>query len=152
DLVFVDDLHLVTNVVEKFYYQRSHLLDAALTAILAEAAVGKKTLVFSVEDEAPFPIQRRASVWEIGDFTPEDYACILREFAGAATPDAGRVHRFVPALSGHQLRHAGVWLARNSAATTEEFIEYLREHNLSSNVEVSQVEAVDWNDLKGVDD
>jgi SpoVK/Ycf46/Vps4 family AAA+-type ATPase len=50
------------------------------------------------------------------------------------------------------LRNAGVWLARNPAATTEEFIAYLREHNLASNVEVSQVAAVDWKDLKGVDD
>jgi SpoVK/Ycf46/Vps4 family AAA+-type ATPase len=55
-------------------------------------------------------------------------------------------------LSGHQLRNAGVWLARNPAASTEDFTEYLREHNLASNVEVSQVAAVDWKDLKGVDD
>jgi tRNA A37 threonylcarbamoyladenosine biosynthesis protein TsaE len=152
NLVFVDDLHLVANVLKDYNSPRSHLLDAALTAILAEAAVWKKTLVFAVEDEAPFPIQRRATVWEIGDFTPEDYACILREFAPTATPDAGRVHRFAPALSGHQLRNAGVWLARNPAASTEDFTEYLREHNLASNVEVSQVAAVDWKDLKGVDD
>jgi hypothetical protein len=70
DLVFVDDLHLVATVVQDYNSPRSHLLDAALTAILAEAAVRKKTLVFAVEDEAPFPIQRRATVWEIGDFTP----------------------------------------------------------------------------------
>jgi hypothetical protein len=152
DLLLVDDLHLVANVLERYWYPRSHLLDAALTAVLAEAAVRKKTLVFAVEDEAPFPIQRRASVWEIGDFTPEDYACILRELAPTATPDAGRVHRFAHALSGHQLRNAGAWLARNPAATTEEFTAYLGEHNLASNVEVSQVAAVDWKDLKGVDD
>jgi transitional endoplasmic reticulum ATPase len=152
DLVLVDDLHLVAEVLQDYNSPRSHLLDAALTAILAEAAVRKKTLVFAVEDEAPFPIQRRATVWEIGDFTPEDYACILRELAPTATPDAGRVHRFAPALSGHQLRNAGVWLARNPAATTDDFTAYLREHNLSSNVEVKQVAAVDWKDLKGVDD
>jgi hypothetical protein len=72
DLVLVDDLHLFAEVLHNHHSPRSHLLDAALTAILAEAAVRKKTLVFAVEDEAPFPIQRRASVWEIGDFTPGD--------------------------------------------------------------------------------
>src|SRR5215831_2692803 len=66
DLVLVDDLHLVAEVLQDYNSPRSHLLDAALTAILAEAAVRKKTLVFAVEDEAPFPIQRRATVWEIG--------------------------------------------------------------------------------------
>jgi shikimate kinase len=152
NLVLVDDLHLVAKVLNDISSPRSYLLDAALTALLAEAGVRKKTLVFAVEDEAPFPIQRRAIVWEIGDFTPEDYACILRELAPTATPDAGRVHHFAPALSGHQLRNAGVWLARHPAVTTEEFTAYLREHNLASNVELSQVDAVDWKDLKGVDD
>src|SRR5262249_32056779 len=153
DLILVDDLHLVPNTVARHAYPRSHLLDAALTAILAEAAVRKKTLVFAVEEEAPFPIQRRASVWEIGEFAAEDYACLLRAYApSSAAPDVARVHRFAPALSGHQLRNAGVWLARNPAATTDDFTAYLREHNLASNVEVSQVAAVDWKDLKGVDD
>jgi adenylate kinase family enzyme len=152
DLVIVDDLHLFAEVLHDYNSPRSHLLDAALTALLAEAAVLKKTLVFAVEGEAPFPIQRRASVWEIGDFTPEDYACILRELAPTAMLDAGRVYRFAPALSGHQLRNAGVWLARNPEASTDHFTAYLREHHLASNVEVSQVAAVDWKDLKGVDD
>ena len=152
DLVLVDDLHLVANLVDSYAYPRSHLLDAALTAILAEAAVRKKTLVFAVEEEAPFPIQGRASVWEIGEFTPEDYACLLRAYAPSAAPDIARVHRFAPALTGHQLRNAALWLSRNPAATTENFTAYLRDHNLASNVEVSQVAAVDFRDLKGVDD
>jgi hypothetical protein len=72
DLLLIDDLHLVTTVVHRHWSPRSHLLDAALTAILAEAAVRKKTLVFTVEEEAPFPVQLRASVWEIGDLTAEE--------------------------------------------------------------------------------
>ena len=152
DLILVDDLHLVANVVQRYWYPRSHLLDAALTAILAEAGFRKKTLVFAVEECAPFPIQRRASVWEIGDFTPEDYACLVRAYAPSASPDCARVHRFAPELNAHQLRSAAQWLSRNPAVTTEAFTEYLREHNLASNVEISQVAPVDWTDLKGVDD
>src|SRR2546422_11739697 len=37
DLVIVDDLHLVTNVVDSCDYPRGFLLDAALTSILGEA-------------------------------------------------------------------------------------------------------------------
>jgi primosomal protein N' len=152
DLLLIDDLHLVANVVQRHWYPRSHLLDAALTAILAEAAVRKKTLVFAVEEEAPFPVQLRASVWEIGDFTADDYQSLMAAYAPAGKPDYARVHRFAPGLNGHQLRHAGVWLAQNADATTETLIDYLREHNLASNVEISQVAPVDWKDLKGVDD
>src|SRR5262245_50326595 len=55
-LVIVDDLHLVTNVVESWTYPRKHLLDAALTSLLAEASVMKKTLIFASSGELPWPI------------------------------------------------------------------------------------------------
>jgi len=152
DLILVDDLHLVSYVLDRHWYPRSHLLDAALTAILAEAGFRKKTLVFAVDGDAPFPVQRRASVWEIGDFEPEDYECILRAHAPSAETDVARVHRFAPELNGHQLRNAGMWLGRHPGVTVEAFTAYLREHNLASNVELSQVAPVDWKDLKGVDD
>ena len=152
DLILVDDLHLVTRVVERWGYARAHLLDAALTALLAEAAVRKKTLLFAVDDDAPFPIERRACFWKIADFTPRDYEAVVRAYAPSAAPDFDRAHRFAPKLNAHQLRHAGIWLRRHSAASTDDFIEYLRTHNLTSNVEISEVAPVDWKDLKGVDD
>ena len=62
DLVFVDDLTLVSNTARAGGPGRAHLLDAALTAILAEARALGKRLVFAVEDEAPWPIRRRAVI------------------------------------------------------------------------------------------
>src|SRR5689334_1379810 len=47
DLIFVDDLHLVTDIVARHNYSRRYLLEAALTALLAEARVLNKTLVFA---------------------------------------------------------------------------------------------------------
>lgn len=67
DLVVVDDLTLVTNAARGGGHGRIHLLDAALTAILAEArALGKK-LVFAVEEEVPWPILRRALIVRVGE-------------------------------------------------------------------------------------
>ncbi|MCX6629559.1 MAG: hypothetical protein NTW28_18225 [Candidatus Solibacter sp.] len=67
DLVLVDDLNLVTNAIEVGGDGRVHLLDAALTAVLAEArALGRK-LIFAVEAEIPWPIRRRAHIVEVGD-------------------------------------------------------------------------------------
>jgi hypothetical protein len=63
ELVLADDLQVLLNVVET---PRSYLLDAALTSILAEAGVLCCKLVFAVEDAAPWPIERRARVAEIG--------------------------------------------------------------------------------------
>ena len=62
DLVFVDDLALISDAANGGGHGRAHLLDAALTAILAEArALGKK-IVFTAQEEIPWPIRRRAVV------------------------------------------------------------------------------------------
>jgi ABC-type transport system involved in cytochrome c biogenesis ATPase subunit len=68
DLVMVDDLHLLTKIVGDCDYPRTYLLDAALTTILADAGVLGCKLVFTVEDEAPWPVQRRASLAAIPEF------------------------------------------------------------------------------------
>ena len=76
DLVIVDDLHLVSQVVNRWQAARSHLLDALLTAILDEAAACRKKLVFGVEEQAPWPVQRRAHEFEMDDFAEEDVAVL----------------------------------------------------------------------------
>jgi len=67
DLVLVDDLTLVTNAAKGGGDGRVHLLDAALTAILAEARVLGRKLVFAVEWEIPWPIRRRAQIVKVAD-------------------------------------------------------------------------------------
>jgi ABC-type uncharacterized transport system YnjBCD ATPase subunit len=67
DLVMVDDLHLLSGDVESGDDSRTYLFDAALTAILADAGVLRRKLVFAVENEAPWPIRRRAFLTAIGE-------------------------------------------------------------------------------------
>jgi transitional endoplasmic reticulum ATPase len=66
-LVLVDDLALVANAARGGGDGRVHLLDAALTAILAEARVLGRKLVFAVEDDIPWPIRRRAQIVHLAD-------------------------------------------------------------------------------------
>jgi ABC-type transporter Mla maintaining outer membrane lipid asymmetry ATPase subunit MlaF len=65
ELVLADDLQILLNFVEIHSYERRYLLDAALTALVGEAGLQGCRLVFAVEDEAPWPIRRRALVTEI---------------------------------------------------------------------------------------
>ena len=67
DLVLVDGLSLVTNAARGGGHGRVHLLDAALTAILAEARVLGRKLVFAVEEDIPWPILRRAHIVQVAD-------------------------------------------------------------------------------------
>jgi len=155
DMVFVDDLHLVTNIVEGCDYPRTYLLDAALTAVLGEAAAQGKKIVFATAADAPWPVRRRAFRWEIGDFTEEDYRCLCEAYLdpqAAGQLDYARIHRFAPVLNGYQLKSACAWLGRDPGLDTDRLIEYLKSQNMTSNVEIEEVARVDWNDLKGVDD
>ena len=155
NLVIVDDLHLVTAVVNNCDYTRSHLLDAALTAILTDAIARNKKLIFGTDDDEPSCVSRRAYTFAIAEFTPEDYVCVCQAWLPAEIADRidfAKVHRFGPALTAHQLRSACLWLADNAATDTDDLITYLREHHLTSNVELDEVAPVDLRDLKGVDD
>jgi hypothetical protein len=112
-LVFVDDLHLITNIVQGCDYPRPFLLDAALTALLGDAAGQRKKLVFATGEDAPWPVRRRAVSFEIGALDGRDYEGICRErlpCAEAQRLDYARIHRFAPGLNGYQLKNACAWI------------------------------------------
>jgi ATP-dependent 26S proteasome regulatory subunit len=154
DLVLVDDLHLLTQVTGSCDYPRGFLLDATLMAILGELADIEKKLVFATDGDAPWPILRRAFTCEIGEFQPEDYRDICESLLTATQSqlDYAQIHRFAPSLTAQQLRNACNWLLLEGNLDTESFIEHLRTHHMTSNVEIEEVQRVTWSDLKGVDD
>lgn len=155
ELILVDDLHLVMNTVESCNYPRAELLNAALTAVLDEADSMGRKLLFVVEDRVPSPLQQRAYTCKIDDFTPADFEGICRAHLGADLASQlkfAEIHRFAPNLNGHQLRKVCVWFQSKSDLNTEGFIDYVQSQHMVSNVDLEEVQAVDWNDLKGVDE
>jgi transitional endoplasmic reticulum ATPase len=154
DLIIVDDLHLIANVVASCDYPRQNLLDAVITAVLASAGTAHKKLLFAT-GEVPEPLSRRAHSWSIADFAPEDFEVICSAWLDPAASrqlDFAEIHRFAPSLNAHQLRKAAIWLSYDPHLDTAQFLDYLNEHNLVSNVQIQEVEPVTWNDLRGVDD
>jgi tRNA A37 threonylcarbamoyladenosine biosynthesis protein TsaE len=157
DLVLVDDLHLITNVVGScaHFYPRQNYLDVPLTALAGTVLASGKKLVVSSSSGIPEPLRCRGYVWSIPDFTTADYEALCRAYldeGSAARLDFKKVHRFAPNLTAHQLRGACLWLRRDPELDTERFIEYLRNQHLASNVDLSEVQQVSLEDLKGVDD
>jgi transitional endoplasmic reticulum ATPase len=154
DLLIVDDLHRVKDVCENGNNPRSGLFDAALTVILEQAGRAGKKMVFAT-DHAPAALMHRAHSWVIRDLAPEDYEAIWSAYldpAAARRMSFPEIHQFAPGLNAHQLRKAAEWLAQEPGADTARALEYLGAHNLASNVEIDEVEAVDLRDLRGVDD
>jgi transitional endoplasmic reticulum ATPase len=159
NLVWVDDLHLVTRVVKAFQYPRRKLFHAVLTAILDASAAREKKIAFACNKaDLPGPIRHRALSWEIDEFAPEDHESICRSYLNpdiADNLDYARIHRSAPFLNCHQLKNACLWLSSQPgqpAPATDAFIEHLGSHYSLSNVEPADLEPVDWSALKGVDD
>jgi transitional endoplasmic reticulum ATPase len=132
----------------------AHLLDTVLAAILGELQCRQKSLLFAASGEhVPEPVRQRAYLWTIGEFTSQDYETICRHYLGSARElDYAKIYRFAPALNGHQLRNACAWLRREEERNTDGFIAYLSSRNMTSNVDLEEVEEVGWQDLKGVND
>jgi len=154
--IFVDDLHLLMQVVDHYNYQRANLINAVMTTLLDEAAAQNKKFIFAVSGEnEPAAVSQRAIVWEMEEFEPEDYAAIAAHYLGSAAArlDMAKVYRFAPALTAYQIKNACLWLGlRDDAPSTDSLIDYLRSRNISSNVDLEEVATVAWSDLKGVDD
>ncbi|HTR35883.1 MAG TPA: AAA family ATPase [Bryobacteraceae bacterium] len=154
DLVIMDDLHLLANVSTNYNYPRHGLFEVALTAVLEQARKDGKKLVFGFAGEIPDSIEERAQSCKIEDFTAADYAAIGQVYLNSKSDgvDYAKVHRFAPELNIRQLRTACLHLSGVEALDTAQFIDHLASEGLTSNVEIKEVEPVDWNDLKGVDD
>lgn len=154
EIVLVDDLHLITSVMEGYEYPRAHLLNTVLAALLEEVQWRRKSLLFAASGEyLPEPVRQRTYLWQIEEFTPQDYETICRFYLGdAGDLDYPKIHRFAPALNGHQLKNACVWMRCEKEWDTDGFIEYLSSRHMTSNVDLEEVEEVDWQDLKGADE
>lgn len=115
---------------------------------------GAKRLLIAGNGSLPNSLSSRCFPNGIGGFQVEDYVNLCRTFGGAATQplDFSQIHRFAPRLNAYHLREACTHFARDGKWETEGFIEYLRESELISNVRLSEVAPVRFEDLVGVDD
>ena len=154
--VLVDDFHLLAIVSCCAHGNpRLNLLAAALVPIAQMARDAGKPLVFATEG-IPVPgIYERVPHAQIPPFEVDDYATLCSAYLPAervGALDIRKIHRFAPNLNARQLRNTCNALRDESELDTDRFVAYLREHQLASNVDLGEVQAVDLHDLKGMDD
>lgn len=157
DVVIMDDLHLLGDVVAGGCgtYPRNGYLRVPLTVLIHYAREKGKCLVISAGGQVPSPLGEWCNYITIPGFQPADYDDLCASFLGADTAarlDFRKIHRFAPKLSGHQIRGACLWFKGRSDLDTDAFIDLLRSRQLSTNVDLGEVQAVELKDLKGIDD
>jgi transitional endoplasmic reticulum ATPase len=165
-VVVIDDVHLITAIVEHYRYTQTGLFDAILGSLLKKLAPHQR-LVFGTDMEGtPSCVRSVARRVDLNEFGIEDYRALASTFLGTAVPelDFVKIHRFAPSLTADQLKSACGYVSSKSGplplvtaqpqelAATDSFMEYLRSVNLISNVTLDEVQAVTWADLRGVDD
>ena len=156
DTVIVDDFEFLSLVACCVHaYPRQNFLGAVLRPLAAMARDAGKTLVFTAEGMPLMGLSERyPTVW-IGAFTADDYRAICASYlseTAASRIEFGKVHRFAPKLTARQLRNTCVAFRGDDTLQTDRFVEYLREHHMASNVDITEVQAVDLTDLKGLDE
>jgi len=156
DLVLIDDLDVLDDVVgnRAYDYPRKGFLNAALKVACTYAIEEHKKIVFACNGVAPEPVALRATYAGFKQFEAEDYKTIATTLHGARMAtgiDYEKLHHFAPHLSGHHIRSAFGTLKRKGTIDTDSLMDILLESGLASNVNLSEVEAVDLSDLKGID-
>ncbi len=155
-VVFLDDFELLTQVIDGCYqYPRGGWISAHLEALALTLKETGRRLVLTYSSCGPNRLGLLAGRVSINWFEPNDYAFFGRQGLGAELAeriDFDKVHRFAPYLNCYQLTSSCKELARHPDLTTEEFIDYLRENELTTNVALEEVQNVRLEDLKGVDE
>lgn len=157
DLVIVDDLDLLYSVIcgcgYLESYPRAKFIEAPLTTVAQYAIAHGKKLVFGNEGKTPAALKYRSFYSGIQKFTVEDYEFLCKEFLGNKSKklDHKKIFRFAPKLNAHQMKSACLW-HEDKPLDTDIFVEYLRNQRMASNVDLTEVEAVDLRSLKGLND
>jgi transitional endoplasmic reticulum ATPase len=145
DVVLVDDLQLLSDTVHTHGYPRMGWIQAILVTIATYAIEAQKTLILC--SNCPL-LQHRALTVPIKELEVGDYSFLCHHYLPS---EIEKIFRFASKLNAYQLKNICVSL-RNGMFDTEQFIDYLRSRQLSSNVDLGEVQTVELSALKGVDD
>ena len=155
--VILDDVHLLTRVVIGCHaYPRAHYLGVMLAALAEHCAATRTHLVLGGD---PFffseEVSDKSRITTMEHFVAADYAHIGRAVLGearAASIDFAKVFRFARRLVARQLVETFRALGDNGSTDTDRVIDHLRSRQLASNVDLGEVQQVELQDLKGIDD
>jgi len=123
--------------------------------LVAMARAEGKPFVTTTDGTAISALWGRVRRVHIQGYTLEDYESLCAGYFSTEQTralDMKKVFRFAPKLSARQLADTCNALGTCAALDTETLIAYLREHNMASNVDIEEVQAVELRDLKGLDD
>lgn len=156
NLIVVDDFSAVLDIINTCYYSaRPKVLGPALDTVLRYVEKENKKVILGLWDsDLPLPLQGAVQLSQIPAFTPTDFSFLFQQISEKDLPDIDfeQVHRFAPRLSANLMKKACGFLTEEDHKNTDVFLKFLETKALVSNVDTGEVEEVDFNTLRGVDE
>lgn len=155
DLVVIDDLQYFTNPGSKAGSRPGFF--RAIIRRAVQAARGSKRIVLCGRPPESWESNtdqfgEQAAVARIAGFGSNDYAAILENILGAGRMrgiDAAMIFRYSSYLNGYQLALVAALLEEQAVPTTQDVIDMLEAHVVSSNTRITEVENISLAELPG---
>lgn len=158
DVVIIDDLPMLNQILLQGHaYPRNGLLRLCLLKLCTYAAEAQKKLIIAAGHEhyGLSGIYPQVVYVGIKEFKASDYEALCHQYFNATVAshwDYDRIYRFAARLNAYHFRNASIDLQNYQNLDTEQFIDYLRARQLASNVNLGEVQPVNLDDLRGLDD
>ncbi len=155
--LLIDDFELFVALTQGPAYPRSGYLDTVCETLLAYVlSDGKQLLIVHEAPYLPQPLWRRALRLEMPAFAAADYAFFGQRFlaciAWRQALNYDQIYRFAAHLNVHDLKRMCLHAAQDPQLDTDGFVALLREQQLASNVDLDEVQPVEFGDLCGLDE
>lgn len=158
DLVMIDDIFLMETTSSDRGRPLCHLFSAVEVELFELATrLGKRIVMSRSSTPTYAAVQSQAVTVEIPSFKAADYAALITNILGpkgASRLDAEAIIRRGSHLTGYQIEAVCRILRGRAldAPTTEDFLECMEDHVLTSNLELSDVETIEFSSLKGAEE
>ncbi|MFK7768535.1 MAG: AAA family ATPase [Mariniblastus sp.] len=150
--LIIDNFHLITEIGQHSYSNpRNGFFETIAQAIVELVRTRDSHLIIGTRGCIPLPLSRNASSHSLRKFLPADYAHLIENLLNKVL-DVDEIHRFAPRLNAYQITEVADWFESQTGCTTALFMEYLRNRQLASNVELDEVDTIELSDLVGIDD
>ncbi len=152
--VVIDDFNLLYEFAGHCgSYPRTIFFESVMKAIQLVASEANCQIVLGSNGHLPDAFSNLAWSTSIGSFTVDDYRHLFQAILGELPDlDFETIHRFAPNLNCHRISYLCYWLGREYRKTTENLQEFIQKQGMSSNVDIAEVQAVELQDLYGVDE
>jgi len=156
NVVIIDDLQVLLDVCYG-HVPRNGLIALALRKVCTYAVNAQKTLIVVTSSEylrlqQIYPPTQAIAIEEFQAIDYEFLCCSYLNEAIAARLDYAKIYRFASNLNAYQLQRACLELNNDCMLDTETFINYLKSRQLSSNVNLAEVQPANFAALKGIDE